>query len=45
MYKDNIVEKNDYNLKENIKKEQFREYIKNIENEETRLIKLLIEKS
>ena len=39
-YKDNIVEKNDYNLKENIKKEQFREYIKNIENEETRLIKL-----
>ena len=44
-YKDNIVEKNDYNLKENIKKEQFREYIKNIENEETRLIKLLIEKS
>lgn len=39
-YKGNIIEKNDYNLKENIKKEQFREYIKNIENEETRLIKL-----
>lgn len=39
-YKDNIVEKNDYNLKEDTKKEQFREYIKNIENEETILIKL-----
>lgn len=39
-YKDNIIEENDYNLKEDIKKEQFREYIKNIENEETRLIKL-----
>ncbi len=39
-YKDNIIEENDYNLKENIKKEQFREYIKNIENEETKLIKL-----
>lgn len=39
-YKDNIVEENDYNLKEDIKKEQFREYIKNIENEETKLIKL-----
>lgn len=39
-YKDNIIEKNDYNLKKNIEKEQFREYIKNIENEETELIKL-----
>lgn len=39
-YKDNIIEENDYNLKEDIKKEQFREYIKNIENEETMLIKL-----
>lgn len=39
-YKNNIIEENDYNLKVNIKKEQFREYIKNIENEETRLIKL-----
>lgn len=39
-YKDNIIEENDYNLKEDIKKEQFREYIKNIENEETKLIKL-----
>lgn len=39
-YKDNIIEENDYNLKEDIKKEQFREYIKNIENEENRLIKL-----
>lgn len=39
-YKDNIIEENDYNLKEDIKKAQFREYIKNIENEETRLIKL-----
>lgn len=39
-YKDNIIEKNDYNLKENIRKEQFIEYIKNIENEETELIKL-----
>lgn len=39
-YKDDIIEKNDYNSKEDIKKEQFREYIKNIENEETRLIKL-----
>ena len=38
--KDNIIEENDYNLKEDIKKEQFRDYIKNIENEETRLIKL-----
>lgn len=39
-YKDNIIKENDYNLKEDIKKEQFREYIKNIENEETKLIKL-----
>ncbi len=38
--KDNIIEENDYNLKEDIKKEQFRDYIKNIENEETRLIRL-----
>lgn len=36
----NSIEKNDNNLKKDIKKEQFREYIKNIENEETRLIKL-----
>lgn len=39
-YKDDNTEKNDYNLKEDTKKEQFREYIKNIENEETILIKL-----
>ena len=38
--KDNIIEENDYNLKDDIKKEQFRDYIKNIENEETRLIRL-----
>lgn len=39
-YKDNIIEENDYNLKKDIKKEQFRKYIKNTENEETRLIRL-----
>lgn len=39
-YKDNIIEENNYNLKEDTKKEQFKKYIKNIENEETQLIKL-----
>lgn len=36
----NIIKESDYNLENDIKKEQFRKYITNIENEETRLIEL-----